>query len=708
MSNSKRLQTVHEEAIKGFDLTYNASWAIRTEAMRARRFCDIPGAQYEDWLGMQFENRPKFEVNKIARSVDRIYNEYRNNRITVDFRPETDSADDEVADLLDDMYRADEQDSGAQEAYDNAFQEGCKGGYGGWRLATDYEDNEDEDNERQCIQIIPITDADSSLYFDADARRYDKADATRAWVIMGMTPDAYKVKWPRKPITSFDKRLPGQFDWVCIDQIFVAEYYVREDFKDTVHKFQGLAGDEDIVKVRESDYADEELGDKIAELEIQGYTLAGMRKITRKRVHKYIMNGQEIIEDCGIIAGEHIPLIPYYGNRSIINGVERVWGQVQRGKDAQQLYNMQVSVLAETAALGSPNIPVFTPEQMLGHEDQWATSNITRPPYLLVNSVLDAQGNPMPSGPVFVNAPPTISQATSALMEISNRDIQDVTGNQDQGQNLIANTSAEAVGMIQNRLDMGVFGYMDSMAKSMRRCGEVWLSIRRAIETDRRKVRTLKRDGSQGAEEIMVPMIDEDTGRPITANDIGAGKYKVVSDVGPSFTTRRDATIKAITDLISKTPDPQTQALLAQAAMMNMDGEGLEDIRKYARKQLVQQGVVSPTEEERQQMQEAAANAKPDPQSQFFLAEAEKSQALAQKAGADSVKAAADTELTKAKTAETLAGIDTAKLDSVMAAIAQLIQMQQQGAEAAQAQQAEALAPAATQEQQVVASEPQQ
>lgn len=695
MSNSERLQKVHAEAIKAFDLTWSASWPIRSEAVRSRRFCDVPGAQYDDWLGLQFENRPKFEVNKIARSVDRIYNEYRNNRITVDFRPDTDFADDDVADLLDDMYRADEQDSGAQEAYDNGFQEGVKGGYGGWRLATDWEDAEDEDNERQCIQIVPITDADSSLYFDVDARRYDKADATKAWLLKGMTQGAYQEKWPKHGVSSFDKPVDMVFDWWTPDQVYVAEYYVREDFTDTLYKFQGLAGDEDIVKLRESEYEDDELAEKIGELEIQGYELVGRRKITRKRVHKYIINCAEVIEDCGIIAGEHIPLIPYYGNRSIINGLERVWGQVQRGKDAQQLYNMQVSVLAETAALGSPNIPVFTPEQMVGHEDTWATSNITRPPYLLINSQRDQAGNPVPSGPVYVNTPPVISQASSALMEISNRDIADVTGNQDQGQSLIANTSAEAVGMIQNRLDMGVFGYMDNMSKSMRRCGEIWLSIRRAIETKRRKVRTLKRDGSQGSEEIMVPMVDEDTGRNVTANDIGSGKYKVVVDVGPSFTTRRDATNKALIDLISKTPDPQTQALLAQAAMMNMDGEGLEDIRKYARKQLVKQGVIPPTDEEKEEMAQAQANAQPDAQSQFFLAEAEKSKGLAVKAQADAGKAAADTELAKAKTAETLAGIETSKLDSVLAAIAQMMQAQQQVVDNRQAENEQAaVAPA--------------
>lgn len=656
MNKSDRLAKVHEDALKGFDIAFAASSDVREAALAARKFCDEPGAQWDDWLGDQFQNRPRMEVNKIARSVDRIYNEYRNNRITVDFRPKTDGADDDTADLLDDMYRADEQDSGAQEAYDNAFQEGCKGGFGGWRLATDYEDHEDEENERQCIQILPITDADSTLYFDADAMRYDKADSRRAWLIKAMTRGAYEDKFPDSPATSFNRALAGSFNWMTKDVVYVAEYYVRDTFTEKLYTYKGVADDE--VRVRESELDE----DRQQELELQGYTLDRTRKIERKRVRKYIINGNEVLEDLGYIAGEHIPLIPYYGNRSIIDGIERAWGQVHRGKDAQQLYNMQVSVIAETAALGSVTKPILFPEQIAGHEHHWAYDNINRNPYLLINAMKDDNGQMIPQGPVAYTQPPQLGPAVSALLEISNRDIADVTGNQDQGQSVVSNVSAQAVEMVQNRLDMGVFGYMDNMAKSMRRCGEIWLSMRRAIETERRKVRTLKQDGSQGSAEIMAPTVDEKTGHNVLKNDISGGKYDVSVDVGPSFTTRRDATVKAILELMNKTPDPAQLALFSQVAVMNMDGEGLGDLRKYARKQLVNQGVVSPTDEEKQeimQAQQAKQNQPPDPQSQFLLASAKEAEGKA-------VKAAADSKLVEAKTAETLAGINQAQFDRML------------------------------------------
>lgn len=676
---SQRLIAVYEKLRKGIDASYEASWPVRARAVKARRFCDVPGAQWEDWIGEQFENRYKPEINKIAKSVARIFNEYRNNRITVDFQPETAGADAKVAALFDDMHRADERDSCAQEAYDCAFQEGEKGGYGGWRLCTDYEDHEDEDNERQKIQIIPITDADSSLYFDVDARRYDKADARWGAVIRGMSKDAYKEEWPRHEISSFDKPLPGAFTWYTPDQVYVAECYVREDYKIKVYTYRSdLTGEEKRVKEE-----DDDLEQQIDGLLATGFVLTKTRSIEKKRVRKYIINGERVIEDCGIIAGEHIPLIPFYGNRSVIDGVEQVWGLVGPGIDAQQMYNMQVGVIGEIAALGSTPKPIFHPQQIVGHEGMWAYDNIQRNPYLLINSMRDPAGNPIPAGPIGFTQAQQLSQATSALIDISNRDIMDVTGNMDQGQNLVSNVSAEAMQLSQDRVDMGSFGYMDNMAKSMRRHGEVWQSIRRDIETERRKVRTLKRDGSESEEEIMVPVMAED-GTTTLKNDISKGKYKVFADVGPSFSSRRKATQAGILELMGKTVDPAQQALLANTYLLNSDGEGLEDVRAYTRKKLVEQGVIPPTEEEKKEMEAAQQNQQPDPQAQFLLAESQKAQALA-------LKAQADTELTKAKTAETLSGIDNSKLELIMKALDQYTSNQQ----AAVQQQAQS-APATT------------
>jgi hypothetical protein len=74
---------------------------------------------------------------------------------------------------------------------------------------------------------------------------------------------------------------------------------------------------------------------------------------------------------------------------------------------------------------------------------------------------------------------------------------------------------------------------------------------------------------------------------------------------------------------------------------MNIDGEGLEDLRKYYRAKLVKIGAVEPTEEEKVQLAEAQKNAPPDPNAEFLLAEARKAMALEGKAKADALQSLA-------------------------------------------------------------------
>jgi len=160
--------------------------------------------------------------------------------------------------------------------------------------------------------------------------------------------------------------------------------------------------------------------------------------------------------------------------------------------------------------------------------------------------------------------------------------------------------------------------------------------------------------------ELMKPMIDQESGEMMFANDLSEANFDVAVDVGPSFTSRRDATVRALTGMMQVTSDPETQMILQSMAIMNMDGEGIADIKDHFRKKLVQIGVIKPTEEEQQMMMEAmeAQGQQPDPQSMYFMAEAQKSQALAVKAQADTEYALARTEETRAKTAETLSNID--------------------------------------------------
>src|SRR3546814_11723468 len=83
------------------------------------------------------------------------------------------------------------------------------------------------------------------------------------------------------------------------------------------------------------------------------------RRQKRHRVQKYIMDGACILEDCGYIAGDCIPIVPVYGYREFIDNQERFTGVVQDKMDAQRLYNAKVSKLAETDALAHREIPTI-------------------------------------------------------------------------------------------------------------------------------------------------------------------------------------------------------------------------------------------------------------------------------------------------------------------------------------------------------------
>lgn len=672
----ERLQEVHDRAMRRMDKIWSAQEQVRLSCNSDRRFVDIPGAQFEGDLADQFENRPKIEINKVARSIDRIFNEYRQNRITVDFRTADDSADEETADLLDAMLRADEQESGAQEAYDNAFQEGCKGGIGAFRLRAEYEDDEDDENDQMCIKIDPIYDADVSVFFDVDAKRYDKADASHAFLIYTQDRESARDQWG-EDVADFNPVgvNPTGYDWASDDAVYIAEYFEIEHKKERVLVYKSEDGQ------FEKRYKEAELDENPElqqELEMTGYFLARTKTIKRQKVHKYILSGLRVLEDCGYIAGKYLPIIPYFGNRSYINGIERAWGHALKARDPQRLYNMQASVLAEIAALSPVERPIFTTEQVQGLDQYWGEDNINRYPFALVNPLRNADGTIAHIGPTAYTKSPSIPPAMIALVEMMNRDIDDVTGNSANAQDVISNTSGAAVSMIQQRLDMSTFGYMDNFAKTMRWMGHVWLSMRRDIEVEPRKVKTLSIEGAQGTAEIMKPAIDPDTAEEITLNDISSGRYDVVVDVGPASASKREATVRNLTQLLqtAQVVDPQTAGLLLNMALVNFDGEGMEDVRKFIRGKMVRAGVMTPTQQEQEEIAQEQANAQPDPQAQLMAAAAQEAAAKAQKAQADTAKALAETEKIKAETAETLVGIKQSQLDQIMQALA-AIQAQQ-------------------------------
>lgn len=660
MTKKEQLATIHARAKIQFDKIQSAVREERLQCLEDRRFYSIAGAQWEGKLGEQFANKPKFEVNKIHLAVIRIINEYRNNRITVDFVSKDGTKNDDLADTCDGLYRADEQDSGAEEAYDNAFEEAVGGGFGAFRLRACEEDEEDEENEKQRIKIEPIFDADSCVFFDLDAKRQDKADANHCFVLTSMTHDAYKDEYDDDP-ASWNKDITNsEFDWCTPDIVYVAEYYVVEKVKEKQHIFVLIDGTE------QRHMADELEDDPsiLERLNATGAQELRVKTLERRKVHKYMLSGSKVLEDCGYIAGRNIPIVPVYGKRWFIDNIERCMGHVRLCKDAQRLKNMQLSRLGEIAALSPIEKPILAAEQVVGFEHMWADDNLVNNPYLLINPLTDASGNVIAQGPLSYTKPPQVPAALAALLQLTDADIRELLGNQEQGEKINANVSAEAIDLVQNQLGMQSYIYIDNFAKGIKRAGVIWLGMAKELYVEEgRRMKTIGKQDEVDSAELSRPVIGE-SGIEYE-NDLTKASFDVGVDVGPTSSSKKSAIVRQLQALLPFTTDLDDLKVLLAMIYMNMEGEGIKDFRNYYRKYLVKIGVVEPTEEEQQELIAAAQNQPPDPQAELANALALESQAKAMKAQADTYLTAAKTEQTKADTAKTIASMKNEQRDSI-------------------------------------------
>lgn len=650
MRQTQKLKDAHNRFVKEFDAVWDQERPERQQALNDRRFPVVSGAMWEGELGTHFENKPKVEVNKLLLACTRIENEYKNNRIDVDFIAKDGAKNPAMADKCDSLYRADRKDSGSREASDNAFIEMLYGGMGAWRLTTCYEDEGDEDNERQRIVFKPIYDADQTVFFSRDGRSRTKADASMCFLLTPMTPEAFMDEWDKDPVDMRKAVEERSFDWITPDTVYVAEVYEIEKVKRLVDTWKHPVSEEE-KKLYEEDYEnDPELRQM---MEDTGWQLVKSRRLKEKRVHKYIMDGQEILEDCGLIAGCEHPVIPAYARRWVIDGIERFQGHVRAAKDPMRIKNVQFSQLVFQAAVSPMEIPILLSEQVAGHEDRWANLHKDNAPFVTINAIRnDSTGQLEAAAPVGYTKPPTLSPAMAALLQIAEADLADILGKPNEGEKMEANQSGKAVELVQKQIGMLAFVYFEAMATAFEQAGRVWLSMAKDVYVEEgRKLKGITKDGATEQVELMKPiMID---GKAEIENDFSRVDLDVAVSVGPSSDSKRAAGVKAKTNLALITGDEETKQIITLSALRDIEDENTSDLSEWARRQLVGKGVIEPTEEDKKRMEEAAQNQKPDPNAEYLIAEAEKSRALTKKAGADTVLAlnkAAETEVNMLKT----------------------------------------------------------
>lgn len=669
---TEHLQRIHTESLEEFHAIQDALREERKLCLEDRRFAFIAGAQWEDDRD-QFPNVPTLEFNMTAQAIEQIMTDYRENQIDVQFVSKDGALDPELADTCAAIHRADKQDSSAEEAYSNAFEEAVTGGMGAWRVTTAYEDEEnDEEDGPQRIVFEPIYEADRFVFFDLGARKQDKSDARSCYIITPLTRKEYEGKYPNDDTSSWSNDVHcTQFDWAPPDMVYVAERYVVERVADSkcVYRPPGASDEGAYTVDGERSYYRSDLDEDPAieaDLQVLGWQKAAERKVKRKRVRKYILNGQRVLKDCGYIRGREIPIVVVNGRRFFIDNVERVQGHVRRARDPQRIKNMLVSKLADFAGQSSTAKPIFISEQIEAHDAVWAEDNLVRRAYLPIDPVTNADGQKEPMGPVGWTKPSEVPPSIVELSRQTDVDMQRILGNPNEGQQVKSHTSSKTVDAVQRRIDGKSSLFISNMGKAVRRSGQIYLSM--VPEVYSQPGRRLKGVGPMNESqriELMKPAIrekdEESTGGLVLTNDMTRARFDVMIDIGPSSESRRDAAFEAGINMQAVTEDPEAKTVLTYHNLMNMRGEGVGYLRKWARKVLVKQGVFPPTPEEQKALEAAAQSAQPGPIEQLALAQAKEALAKVEELAAKIELEMAQVGKTKAETIKTLADVDLAR-----------------------------------------------
>lgn len=640
--------------IQEFNDAYTDTFDQRDAANEDIRFARIPKAQWEGDFSLMFRGRPKMVYDKVNRAVNKFMSEFAANPISASFVGDDDLATDDDADLLTGLYRRDERKSDGQSAIYNAVLEAITGGFGAMRLVNEEVDDEEEDDDPlQEINFEPIFEAYATCVWDSTSKKADKSDARWCYVLHQMTREQFEEQYPDKEAVTFytpnDRRY---LNYYSKNSFYIAERYEVKREKKTMLVFRDPFGGEQEFEESEVNLIREELTQN-------GFALIKKRKIKRKYVEKSIVSGAEYLEKPKRIAGKHIPVIPFYGFRAFIDGQEFYNGLVRWFKDPQRVFNMAVSNMAEVAATSPKEVPVFTPDQIKGHQQQWANQHLGNKNYMLINPIVDVNGNPILSGPVGYTKPPVVGQAVQAVTQISSDHIDQAIQGQ-VGQLSELEASGKAILAAQRAVDMENYFITDSIRKSIKRLGVVYASMAQDVYADNRTMKVVNEDGSEKKVTMMMETINPRTGFPMIKNDITGRRFDVVIEAGASYSSRREQTVETLKGMLQTIPaDSAYFGLILGSLIQNMEGTGLNELKEFNRRLMLSQGLVEPQNEEemmmvQQQQQQAAAQQQQNPQQLLFQSEAQRLQSETAKNMAAVDKTVADTELSRAKAREAM------------------------------------------------------
>jgi hypothetical protein len=514
-------------------------------------------------------SRPCLTYNQVRQHNLQVINDARQNKAQIKVTPTGGRASYEAAQVFSGIIRRIEYQSKAVDAYSTAIFHQVESGIGYVRVETDYVDNDSFDLD---LWIRRIADP-RSVYMDPDSKLYDKSDANFAFVFEDIPRDRYEEEYGTE-----DNAAPATLDhtdgWNDKDHVRVAEYWRRGVANSKIHQLQ------DGSVVRDDDIPDD-IREQIEPLIVK------TREVAEPEIEWFKLAGDKII-DREEWPGKYIPIVPFIGEETVIDGEMDRKGHTRAQIDAQRIYNYWASAAVEQVALQTKSPYVARIDAIQGREEQWASANVKNWSVLVYNG-LDEQGQPIP--PPAREQPPQMAQAYIQGMTIARQDLMSVTGQYQAEMGMPSNErSGVAIQQRQRQGDNATYHYIDNQAKGIRQIGRILLDLIPKIYDTRRVVMTLAEDGDENKVVVApdAPEAHQFVGPPPQQPDVGqlpgadavpltggeakelqdnpdtpdpsvifnpnVGSYDVEADVGPAYGTQRQEAANAFSQIMAQNP----------------------------------------------------------------------------------------------------------------------------------------------------------
>lgn len=621
--------------------------------------------QWDDELdsNVSTEYRGQFDIVKPERR--RILASLMKNEFNNRYRAK-DEEDEKLAEVLQNLYRATVRTNDARMAGEVAISEAIDCGVGAWRLEVVDEDERDPLNTNKKIIRSVVHEANNKVVWDANSKKIDKSDAKTCTIIFTLSGDAWEELMDEHGLDEAESQfdLPDYtyrsgLNWRSNENHTIAEHYQVREKK---QKMTIMSDGERLIALTTG-----ELRKKGDALKSQGFEKEATKTVINTSIWKTVLTGSHILS-VDKIAGRHIPVVPVFGEWSIIQGTESWEGLVRMLRDPQQMKNTTLSYIFDLLAKGPIEKDIYYQEQIDGYEEMYEGQNTHDHPYYLLNR-LDSQGSELPREPIGRKGGPNVPQAAQFLLSAADQAVsQSVGGGVTPEQMINPQVTDDQLQTIAEQMDIQTQLYKEHLEYAYRREGQICASIWSEIIDTERTLNVMSVDGTESTVDVNKVSTDLSSMSHSINIDMSNADMEVFTDVGVSFATQKDKVRNEMMALLEKPIAPEDQKIAQWTYIMNLEGTAYKPMRDNARKQMVLAGYIDEddlTDEEKEMLQQAQSQPPPpDPQAEAMnkAAQAELDKAVADNKNADTNAMKVEVSMFEAETKRMQVRLDAEEL----------------------------------------------